>query len=101
MRCICNDLFKQERNKHLLVKHFISFFLLSLFVSFSFLCLFWAYKIKQKIKKIKDPSSLPWTLSLCTQERVDLLFFMELSGEFQHFPFIVLTVCFEGVPFSF
>src|SRR3954463_10514982 len=80
------DLFKQRRNKHLLVKQFISFFF---FASFGL--------TKQKIKKMKDPLGLPRTLSLCTQECVDLLFFLELSGELQYFPLIVLTVCFEGV----
>src|SRR3954468_15956687 len=94
------DLFKQKRNKHLLVKQFISFFFFSLFFSFFFFSLPLS-GLQDKIKKIKDSSSLPWTLSLCTQECVDLLFFLELSGGLQHFPLIVLTVCFKGVPFSF
>src|SRR3954467_11036678 len=55
----------------------------------------------QDRNKINDPSGLPWTLSLCPQECVDLLFFLKLSGELQYPSFIVLTVCFEGVYFLF
>src|SRR3954465_9414813 len=70
--------------------HFISLLL--------FLCLLLAYKTEIKWN---DPSALPWTLSLCPQECVDLLFFLKLSGELQYPSLIVLTVCFEGVSFLF
>src|SRR3954469_10150633 len=65
--------FVKTKEKQTLVKQFISFFF------FFFLCLIWAYKTE--IKEMNDPSGLPWTLSLCTQECVDLLFFLKLSSE--------------------
>src|SRR3954469_23871542 len=104
MQCICNVYelnvcamfsrilefrFVKTKKKQTLVKQFISFFL----------CLIWAYKTE--IKEINDPSGLPWTLSLCPQECVDLLFFLKLSDELQYPSLIVLTVCFEGVSFLF
>src|SRR3954465_7844559 len=86
--------FVKTKKKQTLVKQFIY-----LFFCFFFLCLIWAYKTE--IKEMNDPSGLPWTLSLCPQECVDLLFFLKLSGELQYPSLIVLTVCFEGVSFLF
>src|SRR3954463_1793761 len=96
VKCVCNVSrileFRFFKKKQTLVNQFISFFLL--LFSLPHLGL-------QDRNKINDPSGLPWTLSLCPQECVDLLFFLKLSGELQYPSLIVLTVCFEGVSFLF
>src|SRR4051812_22154186 len=94
VKCVCNVSrileFRFVKKKQTLVNQFISFFFSSsLFFFLLFLCLIWAYKTEIKWN---DPSGLPWTLSLCPQECVDLLFFLKLSGELQYPSLIVLTV---------
>src|SRR3954470_13830920 len=94
VKCVCNvsrilEFRFVRKKKQTLVNQFISFFFSSLFFCFFFLCLIWAYKTEIKWH---DPSGLPWTLSLCPQECVDLLLFLKLSGELQYPSLIVLTV---------
>ena len=55
-------------------------------------------KIENKSKTRKEKSKVPWTLPLCADVVIDHSFFLELPGELQNLPFLLMVLFPVSIP---